>query len=158
MRALFNRELSNCEGKVRTEGTYEGELDKVRRGVRQVRLGSLSFSLSPGLPRFALRRRLTLPPSRPPSRRQTFTRFDASSPLTEPDARLANFTDKLMPTVLKSAGMRQRTLVVVPAYFDFVRVQAWFRTQGNISFAAISECVPCPSFPFFSLALLRAAR
>jgi U3 small nucleolar RNA-associated protein 25 len=141
MRALFNKDLRNVGGKVRTEGTYEGELDKVRRGVRQVRRAEPSPTTRrlPEVPGPSVTRADAFSDLR--YGLQTFTRFEASSPLAEPDVRLAHFTEKLMPTVLKSASMRERTLVVVPSYFDFVRVQAWFRQQGSISFASISECV-----------------
>lgn len=132
MRSLFNKTLVNVQGKVRTEGGYDGELNKVRRGVRQVSLISsllqLFFSADVSVA----------------GSNQTFTRFESSSPLAEPDVRFTQFTEKIMPTVLKSAVMKERTMVVVPSYFDFVRVQAWFRKQGNISFASISECVVLP--------------
>jgi hypothetical protein len=38
MRSLYNKSLTNVAGKVRTEGVYDGELLKVKRGVKQVRL------------------------------------------------------------------------------------------------------------------------
>lgn len=73
---------------------------------------------------------------------QTFTRFEALDYNAEPDLRFDTFTKKLMPTILKSAVMSSNTIIVVPSYFDFVRVQSWMRKQSGMSFAAISECAP----------------
>ncbi|KAL7410812.1 hypothetical protein BDY24DRAFT_343646 [Mrakia frigida] len=104
MRSLFNKSLTNIAGKVRTEGKYEGELVKIKRGVKQ-----------------------------------TFSRFESLDPNSEPDVRFDLFTTKFLPAILKSAVMSSNTIIVVPSYFDFVRVQGWMRKQSGMSFAAISE-------------------
>jgi U3 small nucleolar RNA-associated protein 25 len=35
--------------------------------------------------------------------------------------------------------MRQNTIIVVPSYFDFVRLSNYLRKQDKVSFAAVSE-------------------
>jgi U3 small nucleolar RNA-associated protein 25 len=72
-------------------------------------------------------------------RAKVFTRFEALDPNAEPDIRFEQFTTKFLPSILKSAVMSSNTIVVVPSYFDFVRVQSWMRKQSGLSFAAISE-------------------
>ena len=108
---------------------------KIKRGVKQVSfLSSLSLS--------SFERELTslfLFPSLHPA--QTFSRFESLDPNSEPDVRFDLFTTKFLPAILKSAVMSKNTIIVVPSYFDFVRVQGWMRKQSGMSFAAISEWV-----------------
>lgn len=130
MRSLFNKSLINIAGKVRTEGKYEGELVKVKRGVKQVRR-VLSLLL--------LQARRLLIPSIIYLPTQTFSRFESLDPNSEPDVRFELFTTKFLPAILRSAVMSSNTIIVVPSYFDFIRVQGWLRKQSGMSFAAISE-------------------
>ena len=88
-------------------------------------------------------KRRTLPqlpvhPALPARTRHTFARFDASTIATEPDARLAHFTSKTLPTILKSAV--GHTLLFIPSYFDFVRIDDHLRKQ-RVSYSALSEYV-----------------
>lgn len=77
--------------------------------------------------------------------KQTFSRFAASSPADDPDARFKFFTSSVLPTLLrlpKPADGAQGILVFVPSYFDFLRVRNFFATStltSNISFGAISD-------------------
>ncbi|WVF67577.1 hypothetical protein IAT40_002335 [Kwoniella sp. CBS 6097] len=112
-RALFNRHCHNLQGKIRSDAVnYNGVLDQVRSGVRQV-----------------------------------FERIDLDGPkglsgeaaVGEVDARLEWFTKKTLPALLRSAISRQNTLIVVPSYFDFVRVVNHLRKTDQVTFAAISE-------------------
>ncbi|WVQ80182.1 hypothetical protein IAT38_002287 [Cryptococcus sp. DSM 104549] len=112
-RAIFNRQCHNLQGKVRSEKSdYNGVLDRVKPGVRQV-----------------------------------FERFDLDGPkgmggnaaVEEVDARLEHFSSKTIPALLRSAISRQNTLIIVPSYFDFVRVTNYLRKADKVSFAAISE-------------------
>ncbi|OCF31541.1 U3 small nucleolar RNA-associated protein 25 [Kwoniella heveanensis BCC8398] len=112
-RALFNRHCHNLQGKIRTDAVnHEGVLNRVRSGVRQV-----------------------------------FERVDLDGPrglngeaaVGEVDARLEWFTKKTIPALLRSAISRQNTLIVVPSYFDFVRVVNHLRKTDQVTFAAISE-------------------
>ena len=47
--------------------------------------------------------------------------------------------DQTMPALARSALSRQKTIIVVPSYFDFVRVTGYLRKNETCSFAAISE-------------------
>ena len=78
--------------------------------------------------------------------KQTFSRFDYSSPASEPDDRFSYFTTALVPILSKqsdrSMGGRKGILVYLPSYADFVRVRNYLSTSSttqNISFGAISE-------------------
>lgn len=115
-RALFNG-CANVAGKVRVDASASlaGVLDRVRPGVRQI-----------------------------------FNRIDVDAPrgaaslspeaaVEEVDARFEHFTKKTIPALLRSAVSRQNTLVVVPSYFDFVRVTNYLRKADNVSYAAVSE-------------------
>lgn len=78
--------------------------------------------------------------------KQTFSRYDAPSPVDDPDARFKYFTTALIPMLTKhpkSASTRnQGILIFIPSYMDFVRVRNFLATSNvtqNISFGAISE-------------------
>lgn len=111
-RALFGA-CDNVAGKARVDASsaLEGVLDRVRPGVRQ------SFE------RITTEQRGMGP--------------DAA--LEELDARFEHFTKKTLPALLRSAVQRQHTLVVIPSYFDFVRLTNYLKKQGTLSFTAISE-------------------
>ncbi|KAK8854697.1 hypothetical protein IAR55_003436 [Kwoniella newhampshirensis] len=112
-RALFHRQCHNLQGKVRLEkADLGGVLDRVKPGMRQV-----------------------------------FERIDMEGPkgmggdaaVEEVDGRLEWFTKKTIPALLRSAVSRQNTLIVVPSYFDFVRVTNHLRKTDLVTYAAISE-------------------
>ncbi|WVO21378.1 uncharacterized protein IAS62_002686 [Cryptococcus decagattii] len=112
-RALFNRSCHNLQGKVRSErNDFGGVMDRVRPGVRQM-----------------------------------FERFDLEGPksmsgeaaVDEVEKRLKFFTENTIPALLRAAISRQNTLIVIPSYFDFVRVTNYLRKADKVSFAAISE-------------------
>lgn len=46
-----------------------------------------------------------------------------------------------IPALLKSAVQRQNTIIVVPSYFDFVRLNNYLRKEDKMSYTAISEYV-----------------
>ena len=80
------------------------------------------------------------------SLKQTFSRFDCTSPATEPDERFNVFTTALVPILTKQSNRgvrgRQGVLVYLPSYADFVRVRNYLSTSSttqNISFGTISE-------------------
>ncbi|KAL7422228.1 rRNA-binding ribosome biosynthesis protein utp25 [Cryptotrichosporon argae] len=109
-RAVFSRSCVNLEGKVRLEGPeYPGVLGRVREGVRQV------------------------------FERCDLERKTGEVLVDEVEQRLEHFTKKTLPALLRSAVSRQNTLVVVPSYFDFVRLVAHLRKADTVSFAAVSE-------------------
>ncbi|EPQ29139.1 uncharacterized protein PFL1_03427 [Pseudozyma flocculosa PF-1] len=74
-----------------------------------------------------------------PGIRQVFTRFDCVNLHSEADLRFQHFTTKTYPQLQKSAVSSSHTLVFVPSYFDFVRLDDWLRKQKGASYAAISE-------------------
>ncbi|CDR99055.1 related to UTP25-nucleolar protein required for 35S pre-RNA processing and 40S ribosomal subunit biogenesis [Sporisorium scitamineum] len=80
--------------------------------------------------------------------RQTFTRFEAANPHSEPDLRFSHFTTKTLTQLSKSAVSSSHTLIVVPSYFDFVRLDDFLRSANekrkssqtaNLSYTSISE-------------------
>lgn len=77
--------------------------------------------------------------------RQTFSRFHASSPAMEPDARFQYFTTAVLPSLTrlpKPTDGGQGILIFVQSHADFSRLQNYFATAKeamNVSFGAISE-------------------
>ncbi|KAJ9102456.1 hypothetical protein QFC21_002856 [Naganishia friedmannii] len=105
MRALFNRQLFNVEGKIRMDrSNFPGLLGQVRKGVRQV-----------------------------------FSRIPCNDPVEELDVRFKYFTDTTLPALLKSAVSRTATLIMIPDYYDFVKVTNFMKKREDLSIAAISE-------------------
>ena len=78
--------------------------------------------------------------------KQTFSRFDASSPSGEPESRFKYFTNTTFAALRKHArsvpGKAAGILLFIPSYMDFVRVRNFLASSvlaQNISFGAISE-------------------
>jgi U3 small nucleolar RNA-associated protein 25 len=77
--------------------------------------------------------------------KQTFSRFESSSIIADPDARFKYFTTSIIPSITrypKPADGCLGVLVFIPSYFDFVRVRNFFANSSatqNISFGSISE-------------------
>jgi len=96
--------------------------------------------------------------------RQVFERFDLEgnrgvgpeAAVAEVDQRLEWFAKKVrlygtlsnsdayiifqtIPALLRSAVSRQNTLIVVPSYFDYIRVVNHLRKADVVSYSAISE-------------------
>lgn len=77
--------------------------------------------------------------------KQTFSRFDASSAESEPDARFAYFTKAVLPTLARQR--RDGTLIFIPSYLDFVRVRNFFATNAaaeRLTFGTVSEYASIP--------------
>ncbi|RSH88852.1 rRNA-binding ribosome biosynthesis protein utp25 [Saitozyma podzolica] len=111
-RNLLNTHCHNLAGRLRLEkaDAHDGVLGRVRSGVRQV-----------------------------------FERVDeqggmgGEEAVEEGERRLSWFTKKTIPALLRSAISRQNTLIVIPSYFDFVRVTNHLRKTDSVSYVAISE-------------------
>ena len=78
--------------------------------------------------------------------KQTFSRYDYTSRITDPDNRFEYFTAAIVPILAKhsvaAAGGGQGVLIYLPSYADFVRVRNYLATSAstqNISFGSISE-------------------
>lgn len=80
------------------------------------------------------------------STKQTFSRLETTSPVTEPDDRFKFFATAVLPSLIKhskrGAAAGEGVLIYLPSYADFVRVRNYLAsssdTQG-ISFGSISE-------------------
>ena len=74
-----------------------------------------------------------------PGVRQTFQRFECANAQGEADARLHLFVQKTLPHLERSAVSATHTMIVIPSYFDFVRVEDHFRKAGTLTYATLSE-------------------
>ncbi len=78
--------------------------------------------------------------------KQTFSRYDSTSPVTDPNDRFTHFTSSIVPSLTRysdSGGRRgQGVLIYFPLYADFVRVRNYLASSPStqsISFGSISE-------------------
>ena len=75
-----------------------------------------------------------------PGVRQTYYKFDCSNAQGEADQRLQAFQQKIWPLLRKSAVSATHTMIVIPSYFDFVRVEDLFRRMDPaVSYTTLSE-------------------
>jgi len=73
--------------------------------------------------------------------KQTFSRFDSPSHLTDPDSRFKYFTTTVLPQITRFPKPPQGgigALVFIPSYLDFVRVRNSL-VDSDLSYASISE-------------------
>jgi U3 small nucleolar RNA-associated protein 25 len=71
--------------------------------------------------------------------KQTFSRFDASSIVEDPDARFTYFTTAIIPTLTRRVKDTSSTIIFVPSYLDFVRMRNYFKSSTELTFGLISE-------------------
>lgn len=111
-RALLHHMCHNAAGKRRSDAaaTLRGVMERVRPGVKQV-----------------------------------FERIDVDAKgvsgeaaADESDTRLDWFIKKTIPSLKRAATSRSQVLIVIPSYFDFVRVTNHLR-KSDASYAALSE-------------------
>lgn len=75
-----------------------------------------------------------------PGVRQTFYKFPCANAQGEADQRLEAFQQKLWPLLDKSAVSASHTMIVVPSYFDFVRLEDSFRRREHaVSWVSLTE-------------------
>lgn len=75
-----------------------------------------------------------------PGVRQKWHKFACANAQGEPDARFQAFATHLLPLVRKSAVSASHTMIVVPSYFDFVRLEDYFRrAEPPISYTSLTE-------------------
>ena len=81
--------------------------------------------------------------------RQTFSRFETSSPASDPEDRFTYLTTAILPTLTRQRKggfeSQQGVLLYIPLYADFVRLRNHLATSAstqNISFGSISEYTP----------------
>lgn len=70
--------------------------------------------------------------------KQTFSRFEASSIITEPDDRFEYFTKAIVPTLTRRAKDTAGTIIFIPSSLDFARIRNSF-AKSSLSFASIDE-------------------
>jgi U3 small nucleolar RNA-associated protein 25 len=134
-RALFHRHCHNLQGKIRLERTdYAGLLGHVKSGVKQI-FERIDLEGSKGMGPDAAVEEVE-------KRLEWFTKKVSLGCLASRKARLKGTRVQTIPALLRSAVSRENTLVVVPSYFDFIRVVNHLRKTDVVSFAAISEYVP----------------
>ncbi|KAI9889950.1 MAG: rRNA-binding ribosome biosynthesis protein utp25 [Vezdaea aestivalis] len=83
--------------------------------------------------------------------KQTFVRFEATTPLDDPTARFNQFTSAIVPSIVRLASANKSNkagiLIFIPSYLDFVRIRNYFTTSTatqNIPFGSISEYSEVP--------------
>ena len=82
------------------------------------------------------------------SLKQTFSRLEYKTPVSEPDDRFHYFSAAVVPSLVKTdVESRKGTLIFIPSYADFVRVRNYFASSSDtehISFGSICEYTSVP--------------
>lgn len=71
--------------------------------------------------------------------KQTFSRFSSDAMVTDPDDRFAYFKEAIIPGLNRRAKDTAGTIILIPSYFDFVRVRNYFIEESTLTFGSISE-------------------
>jgi U3 small nucleolar RNA-associated protein 25 len=74
--------------------------------------------------------------------KQTFSRLEAPTFDTDPDARFTYFTTAIIPALTRRSKDTSGVVIFIPSYLDFPRVRNYFSTSpatSSLSFASISE-------------------
>ncbi|TGO11034.1 hypothetical protein BTUL_0119g00340 [Botrytis tulipae] len=74
--------------------------------------------------------------------KQTFSRIDTESIVSDPESRFEYFTSAIIPTLTRRSKDSSGTLLFIPSYMDFVKVRNYFSTSAttsSLSFGSISE-------------------
>lgn len=71
--------------------------------------------------------------------RQTFQRFQLENPVEDPDARFKFFTNTILNSGSISTSYDDGLMIIVPSYFDFLRLKQHLQNHTKLNFAAIDE-------------------
>lgn len=71
--------------------------------------------------------------------RQVFQRFSSESPVDDPDARFKFFSNSILTSLSNSTSYDDGLLIVIPTYFDYVRVKNHMNSSTKLNFGAIDE-------------------
>lgn len=137
IRHLFNKQLSNVAGKVESVQSYEGVLHRIKPGVKQTffRFDTQSIQKEDDA-RFQY---FTQKVSGPCDANAACARSSTGSVPSQLTAFPSS--QQTLPALRKSAVASQNTLIFIPSYFDFVRVNAYLKELDDFSYAVLSESV-----------------
>ncbi|GAA5966416.1 hypothetical protein JCM3765_007562 [Sporobolomyces pararoseus] len=77
--------------------------------------------------------------------KQVWNRFECLNSKDLDDKRFEWFTEKTLPSLMKSAISSSQTIIFVPSYFDFIRLKRYLsKNLQDFSFSSISEYTPTP--------------
>lgn len=71
--------------------------------------------------------------------KQIFSRFDSSSPLSEPDDRFNYFKSVIVPSLAKSTTYEDGMLIYIPSYTDFIRIKNYLHQKTSLLFCDVNE-------------------
>jgi U3 small nucleolar RNA-associated protein 25 len=71
--------------------------------------------------------------------KQIFTRFESTSPFTEPDERFNHFKSVIVPSLTKSTSYEDGLLLYIPSYTDFIRIKNYLHNKTSLLFSDVNE-------------------
>lgn len=71
--------------------------------------------------------------------KQMFQRFDSASPMEDPESRFKFFTNSILNSVSNSTSYDDGLLIIIPSYFDYIRVKDFMYNNTKLTFDAIDE-------------------
>lgn len=71
--------------------------------------------------------------------KQVFQRFESDSPIQDPDARFKFFINSVLNSLSNSTSYDDGLLIVIPSYFDYIRVKDYMSKETKLNFNAIDE-------------------
>jgi U3 small nucleolar RNA-associated protein 25 len=66
-----------------------------------------------------------------PNVKHVLTRLECPSYAQMSKVKFDNFTNTIFPALFKTSFIRNHVCIVVPSYFDFLRVKKWIKSQGE---------------------------
>lgn len=71
--------------------------------------------------------------------KQIFQRFESLSPMEDPDARFKYFTNSVLNSVSISTSYDDGLMIIVPSYFDYIRLKEYMTNHSKLDYDAIDE-------------------